>query len=230
MSSLFTRFRDGIQHGVYRIIDPGVRLMVRLGATPNMMTTCGLLGNLVAAALIVLAAHTAVMERMMGFETSYSMLGWAGVVMLLFSIFDMVDGYMARTAHLESRFGAFYDSVLDRYCELAVLAAMAYYFMCCNEAGFMLWTLMAMVGSVMVSYVRARAEALAFECKGGLMQRPERVVVTSVALILTPLLDTIVRPHFDPVWIVAAAMILIAVLANVTAVARILHVRKQNIS
>lgn len=211
----FKDFRDGIQHGVYRIIDIPVRFLVRIGCTPNMMTTVGLLGNLAAAALIVYSALVG----------DIRLLGWAGVVTILFSIFDMVDGYMARTAHLESRFGAFYDSVLDRYCELATLSALAFYFVQAHYIGFAISTFLALIGSIMVSYVRARAEGLGYECKVGFMQRPERVVATSLGLIFGGFLASSVS--FDALWIVAVPQILIAVLANWTAIVRILHVKAQ---
>ena len=211
----FKEFRDGIQHGVYRIIDPAVRALIKIGVTPNMITTLGLLGNLLAAYLIVRAADT----------DSLTLLGWAGFAIIAFSIMDMVDGYMARTGHLESEFGAFYDSVLDRYCELATLSALAYYFMHTGHLVFALWTFLALIGSIMVSYIRARAEGLGKECKVGLMQRPERVVVTSLGLLLCGLLSGI--QGFDAIWCAVVPMILIAVLANGTAIVRILHVRGQ---
>lgn len=217
----FKDFRDGIQHGVYRVIDVPVRLLVRMGCTPNMMTTVGLLGNLAAAALIAWAGLT-VQSSM---ANTFTLLGWAGVVTILFSIFDMVDGYMARTAHLESRFGAFYDSVLDRYCELATLSALAFFFVVTGYMGFALCTFLSLIGSIMVSYVRARAEGLGYECKVGLMQRPERVVVTSLGLIFGGFLASSVS--FDAMWIVAVPQIVIAVLANWTAIVRILHVKAQ---
>lgn len=221
----FKAFRDGIQQGVYRIIDLPVRILVKAGVTPNMITTLGLLGNLFAAWLIVRAAQSNLFSSAFGLPVSYTMLGWAGFAIIAFSICDMVDGYMARTYHLESRFGAFYDSVLDRYCELATLCALAFYFMMMGEPAFALFTFLAIIGSVMVSYVRARAEALDCECKVGLMQRPERVVVTSLGLLLSGLLQDVVAPLFDPIWFIAVPMILIAVLANGTAIARILHVK-----
>lgn len=217
----FKDFRDGIQHGVYRVIDVPVRLLVRMGCTPNMMTTVGLLGNLAAAALIAWAGLT-VQSSM---ANTFTLLGWAGVVTILFSIFDMVDGYMARTAHLESRFGAFYDSVLDRYCELATLSALAFFFVVTGYMGFALCTFLSLIGSIMVSYVRARAEGLGYECKVGLMQRPERVVLTSLGLIFGGFLASSVS--FDAMWIVAVPQIVIAVLANWTAIVRILHVKAQ---
>ena len=217
----FKDFRDGIQHGVYRVIDVPVRLLVRMGCTPNMMTTVGLLGNLAAAALIAWAGLT-IQSSM---ANAFTLLGWAGVVTILFSIFDMVDGYMARTAHLESRFGAFYDSVLDRYCELATLSALAFFFVVTGYMGFALCTFLSLIGSIMVSYVRARAEGLGYECKVGLMQRPERVVVTSLGLIFGGFLASSVS--CDAMWIVAVPQIVIAVLANWTAIVRILHVKAQ---
>ena len=223
----YQHLHDAIQQAVYAVIDPPIRLLVRCGATPNMMTTVGLVGNLAAAALIVATAYNTQFEALMGLPARYGMLGWAGALTLLFSIFDMVDGRMARTAHLESRFGAFYDSVLDRYCELATLCALAFFFMLLNRHAFALWTALALIGSIMVSYVRARAEGLGCECKVGLMQRPERVVLTALGLLLTGLMQDTVSPLFDPLWLIAAPIIVIALLANATAIARITHVRKQ---
>ena len=223
----FKAFRAGIQQGVYRLIDLPVRLLVKVGVTPNMITTLGLLGNLFAAWLIVRAAQGNLFASAFGLPVSYSLLGWSGFAIIAFSICDMIDGYMARTHHLESQFGAFYDSVLDRYCELATLCALAFYFMMMGEPTFALFTFLALIGSIMVSYVRARAEALGKECKVGLMQRPERVVVTSLGLLLSGLLQDVVSQWFDPIWFVAAPMILIAILANGTAIARIVHVKRQ---
>lgn len=222
----FQRLRDGIQRAVYAVIDAPIRWLVRFGATPNMMTTVGLLGNLVAAAIIVFAAYSVRFETLLGLPPRYGLLGWAGVLTLLFSIFDMVDGRMARNHNLASPFGAFYDSVLDRYCELATLSALAFFFMLLDCPGFALWTFLALTGSIMVSYVRARAEGMGCECKVGLMQRPERVVLTAVGLLLTGFLQDAVSDTLDPRWLIAAPIIVIAVLANATAVVRILHVRK----
>jgi len=215
----FQDFRNAIQHGVYVIIDGPVRLMVKCGVTPNMMTTVGLLGNIFAAALFVYSALYVPAD-------DYSVVGYAGLTMILFSIFDMVDGYMARTANMCSTFGAFYDSVLDRYCELFVLSGIAFYFVQHGYSVAAVVTFLSLIGSIMVSYVRARAEGLGLECKVGLMQRPERVVLTSVGAMLCGLLAPVVRDSFDPKWILLVPQILIAVLANYTAFVRINHVRK----
>lgn len=214
----FKQFRDGIQHGVYRIIDPSVKLMIKIGVTPNMITTCGLIGNMVAAALFVYSALYVPQD-------DYSVVGWAGFLIIASSIFDMIDGYLARTGNMCSTFGAFYDSVLDRFCELFTLSGIAFYFMHFGYVWPTVVTFLSLIGSIMVSYVRARAEGLDIECKVGLMQRPERVVVTSLGAMLCGIL----APHvsFAPMWILFVPQIIIAVLANYTVMVRILHVKKQ---
>lgn len=213
----FESFRCGIQHTVYRIIDPSVRFMLKIGVTPNMITTLGLVGNFCAAFLLVWSAQTEPIPN-------YFHIGIAGALILFSSIFDMVDGYMARTGNLCSEFGAFYDSVLDRYCELFTLSAIAIFFM---EYGFAVYaavSFLSLIGSIMVSYIRARAEGLGKECKVGLMQRPERVVVTSLGAILTPFLSGYLE---EPLLSLFIPQVIIAVLANYTAGVRIAHVKKQ---
>lgn len=209
----FKQMRDGVQQLVYRLIDPSVRGMIRLGVTPNMVTTAGFLGNLLAAILLVYSAFANPAAPCLW------QVGLCGALILFSSIFDMVDGYLARTGGLASTFGAFYDSVLDRYSELVTLLAIAYYFISYGQMWFALATFLSLVGSIMVSYVRARAEGLGAECKVGLMQRPERVVVTSLGAILAPL--------FASLWSLAIPQILIALLANYTAFVRVSHVRGQ---
>lgn len=215
--SIYSSFRDSIQQFVYKIINPGVRAAVKAGVTPNVVTTLGLIGNIAGAALLVYAAINA--------PTDYTMMGWAGVIVIISSIMDMVDGYMARTANMCTVFGAFYDSVLDRYCELVTLSGLAFYFMQTSHPWAAVVTFLSLIGSIMVSYVRARAEGLNAECKVGLMQRPERIVVTVLGMLLTGFLAEAVS--FDAIWFVAVSQAVIALLANYTAFYRILHVKKQ---
>lgn len=128
----------------------------------------------------------------------------------------MIDGRLARTGNMQSRFGALFDSTLDRYSELLTLAGIAFVFISADIDRWFWYavaTFAAMVGSVMVSYVRARAEGLGIECKVGLMQRPERVVVTAVVTILSGATGSL--------WFTAGGMLLIAVLANITAFWRV---------
>ena len=156
--SLYDHLRDGIQQFVYRVLDPGIRFMIRLGVTPNMITTMGLLGNIAAAAILIYSALYVP-------ATCYWWVGLAGWVIIGFSILDMVDGRMARVGNLSSTFGAFYDSVLDRYSELFTLSGIAFYFIETGHPVATVITFLSLIGSIMVSYVRARAEGLDVECK-----------------------------------------------------------------
>ena len=215
--SKFKRIRDGLQQAIYKVINPVVGTMVRVGITPNMVTTVGLLGNMAAAALLVYAGMTQGVDG-----PNYGIVTLAGVVIILSSLFDMLDGQVARLGGMVSKFGALYDSVLDRYCELFTLGGVAFYLMSCDDMIGALLTFLALVGSMMVSYVRARAEALGANCSVGLMQRPERVVVTSIAVIAAGIAQLNL--------IIVIGMALIALLANITAIVRILHSRSKLIN
>jgi CDP-diacylglycerol--glycerol-3-phosphate 3-phosphatidyltransferase len=140
------------------------------------------------------------------------------VTILAAGLFDMMDGRLARTGGLSSVFGALWDSTLDRYSELVTLFGICLVFVKADWFWLSVVTFAAMVGSVMVSYVRARAEGLQIECKVGLMQRPERVVVTALAAI--------VAGFSAELWWLAGGMIMIAVLANITAFWRVWHCYK----
>lgn len=215
--------RDSLQQGIYRIINPLVCLLIRLGVTPNMVTTVGLLGQIAGAALMVRAGQLAAS----GLDP-YGVFTWGGVVIIAFSVFDMLDGQVARLGNMSSTFGAMYDSVLDRYCEMFTLGGVAFYLIQRGSLGWALITFLALVGSLMVSYVRARAEGLGIECKIGFMQRPERVVVATAGIIATGVygMNQPVEYSFDPDVFVEGAMLVIAIFANLTAFARINHCRK----
>lgn len=220
--SFFKRMRDKLQQGIYFVINPFVRLLIRMGVTPNMVTTIGLLGNIAAAGIFVYAGYTATHGGM-----NYDLLTLGGIVIILFSLFDMLDGQVARLGGMTSTFGAMYDSVLDRYCELFTLGGLSYYLIQTGYVAGALITFVALVGSVMVSYVRARAEGLGLECKVGFMQRPERVVVTTIGALATGITGQCVDPaSFNAVNILIFCMAVIAVFANITAFARINHCRR----
>lgn len=206
-------YRDFLQKVIYAIISPFIKGMIKIGITPNFITTTGFLLNLVATAMFIYAAELAEIE-------AYAWIGWAGGVILFAGLFDMMDGRLARMGGMSSTFGALWDSTLDRYSELCTLFGICYYLLMQQNdwqwAGVV--TFAAMVGSVMVSYVRARAEGLDIECKVGLMQRPERVVVTAVGAIFCGVCAN--------VWVLVVPMIIIAVLANITAFWRVIHCYK----
>lgn len=207
------KYRDYLQERIYKIINPIIHGMIKIGITPNMVTTIGFLGNVLATAMFILASEQATPEA------GYTMIGWGGAILIFSGLFDMMDGRLARLGNMSTAFGAFWDSTLDRYSELFSLFGLTLYLL--NTVGT--WagviSFLALVGSIMVSYVRARAEGLDIECKVGLMQRPERVVVTSVVAILTGIFNS-------NGWLIGG-MILIAVLANITAFWRVAHCYKQ---
>ena len=209
-------YRDFLQKLIYWVINPIVRGMIKIGITPNIITFLGLLFNIAAAALLVYGGveHAG--------DLSY--VGWAGGIILFAGLFDMMDGRVARLGNMSSTFGALFDSVLDRYSELITLFGLFYWLILSGYLWGSIITFVALVGSIMVSYVRARAEGLNIECKVGLMQRPERVVLTSLGSIFAAVLDT---PNFDGTQILVYVMLVIAVLANLTAFWRIAHCYKQ---
>lgn len=209
-------YRTFIQKIIYVIINPLIKGMIRIGITPNIITTIGLLGNIGATALFIWAALAAGEGEM---EHAYSLVGWGGVVILAAGLFDMIDGRLARLGNMSSTFGALWDSTLDRYSELFTLFGICLVFIKAGWFWMGVATFLAMVGSVMVSYVRARAEGLGIECKVGLMQRPERVVVTALAAIAAACCSDL--------WWLAGGMLLIAVLANITAFWRLAHCYRQ---
>jgi CDP-diacylglycerol--glycerol-3-phosphate 3-phosphatidyltransferase len=168
-----------------------VPVLRALHLTPNTLTVVGLLVCAGAAVLI-------------GF--GYLIPG--GVLLFVASLFDILDGALARVAGKEYRYGAFLDSTTDRYAEAFTYIALLYYFLFRVHATLEpMLVICALTGSLLVSYVRARAQSLGFDGNGGLLPRPERVVITVIGLIVMPLL----------VW----TLWILAVLSNVTALQRI---------
>lgn len=216
--------RAVLQRGIYVVINPFVKLLINCGVTPNMVTTIGLIGNIAAAVVLVWASVTSSTLTLL-----YERLIITGALIIGFSLFDMLDGQVARLGGKVSKFGAMYDSVLDRYCELLVLGAVSFYFIQRDSLTGALITFIALIGSIMVSYIRARAEGLGVECKIGFMQRPERVVLTSLSIMATGIVGVSIYPdsNFNPDIILIIAMLIIAVFANLTAFARLGYSKSQ---
>lgn len=149
------------------VLDPIVRGLAAARVTPAMLTTAGFLGNVLAAWL-----------------AAQGDLRPAGVAVLVFSALDMLDGALARATGRASRFGALYDSTLDRLSEAAVLGGLLWHALQSGSDEQALLAFVAAVGSLMVSYVRARSEGLGLALRDGLFTRSERVVLVGVALIL----------------------------------------------
>jgi CDP-diacylglycerol--glycerol-3-phosphate 3-phosphatidyltransferase len=188
-------FTDRLRIIFKGILDPIGAFLNRLGLTPNAITLLGLVGTSIGAYFLSQGKMT------------------TGAFVLLASVLvDAFDGTMARLRGEPSDFGGFVDSVSDRYAELITFAGLLYFFLSQNDEPGVMVTFAAAAGSVLVSYVKARAEGLGFTAKVGILTRVERY------LVLIPLLV------FNQPFI---AMLVIAVLGNVTALQRILHVRVQ---
>ncbi|MDR2409796.1 MAG: CDP-alcohol phosphatidyltransferase family protein [Bacteroidales bacterium] len=222
--------RDIAQQIIYKIINPVVRGMIKIGITPNFVTATGLFINVIAAVVLIYGATH-------GEHGNFSYVGWAGAIILFAGLFDMLDGQVARMGKMTSRYGALFDSVLDRYSELIVLFGICYYLILQGYFFSSLFGFIALIGSMMVSYVRARAESLDIECKGGFMQRPERVISISVGAIgcgvfyyfagdYKYFISGFSFPIFEPIVIFVIPLAMVAVFSNITAIGRLNHCRK----
>ncbi len=141
---------------------------------------------------------------------------WAGITIALCGLFDILDGKVAVNTNQESLFGAIFDSALDRYSEFFIYLGLAAYF----RNHWALWlTFLTILGSSMVSYTRARAEGLGIECKIGIMQRAERMLLLFLGAMIGSLFNI-----FDPAMITVLAII--AVFSNITAIQRTFYVKK----
>lgn len=188
---------------VYRLIDPITRLLVRNQVHPNAITTVGFMLTVGA-----------------GFSFHEDRVRIAGLLILLGGLLDIFDGRVARESGLASKFGSFYDSTLDRFSEIVVFLGLISLY---NQYGrewadiWMVYVIvLALGGSLMVSYTRARAEAMGLDCSVGLMQRAERVVLLGGSALF-----------FGLMWnglVLKAVIVIMAVLTNVTAVQRIVWV------
>lgn len=204
-------YRDFLQKVIYYLINPLIKGMIKIGITPNFITTTGFILNLFATGLMIYAAIYD--------PSNTSIIGYAGGVIIFAGLFDMMDGRLARLGNMQSTFGALWDSTLDRYSELFTLFGILFYLLANQWVWSSIITFLAIIGSIMVSYVRARGEGLGLDVKVGFMQRPERVVVTAIGAIVCGACNSL--------WALAVPMMLIALLANITAFWRIAYCYKQ---
>lgn len=223
--------RIKLQKGIYVVIDPFVKLLIKLGLTPNAVTTIGFILNIGVAVIFVAGAEE-------GHRGDLSYVGWAGALILFAGLFDMLDGQVARIGKMGSSFGALYDSVLDRYSELVMFLGICYYLVGHHYFLSSLFAFIALIGSMMVSYTRARAEGLGIECKDGLMQRPERVVTIGVSAIACGIaghylggdhkwyIPGVSFHVFETMSVFTIPITLMAVLTNVTAFKRLSGAKK----
>ncbi len=223
--------RTSLQLGIYKVIDPFVKLLIKMGLTPNAVTLIGFILNIGVAAIFIWGAEEGVRDDL-------SEVGWAGALILFAGLFDMLDGQVARLGNMKSVFGALFDSVLDRYSELIMFLGICYYLVANHYFLSSIFAFVALIGSMMVSYVRARAEGLGVEIKGGLMQRPERVVTIGVCALACGIASnyiggdykyfvTGIKYHvFETMSIFTFPIAILAVLTNLTAFRRLMDAQK----
>jgi len=193
---------DYVKKGALRAIEPAIAFLARNNVSPNTITTVGTLIT-VAASVVYATGH----------------IMTAGWIMNVTAFFDVADGEVARRTGRSSVFGAFYDSTLDRVADGALMAGLAFFY-ATNPVHHNLYMvvvcLVCIIGTFLISYTRARAEALGVEAKVGVMQRPERMVLLSVPQSFFGL--------FWNGWVLMGIIVLLTVTAWITAVQRIAFV------
>src|SRR6476620_1619427 len=223
--------KERLQQLIYVIINPFVRLLIKIGFTPNGVTIIGFLLNVGVAVIFIMGA-----EKTARADLSY--VGWAGGLILFAGLFDMLDGQVARVGKMSSSFGALLDSVLDRYSELFMFLGICYYLISHHYFISSLLAFIGLVGSMMVSYTRARVEGLGIECKGGLMQRPERVVLVGTSALACGIASSYIGGNyklfikgisfhvFETMSIFTIPLAVLAILTNITAYRRLMDAKR----
>ncbi len=191
-------------NGFYAVVNPVGDFLENANVHPHVVTASGFLFSILSATLFWKGS-----------------MFWGGVTLVLGGACDVLDGRLARNTNRTSRFGAILDSTVDRYSEIVVFMGLAAFF---HSAVMSAIIILAMAGSLLTSYIRAKAESLGLECKIGLMQRPERVTFIATGAIIGALIDYLFGTHQS---LLKLAIVGIAVLGNVTVIQRVLHVSKQ---
>jgi CDP-diacylglycerol--glycerol-3-phosphate 3-phosphatidyltransferase len=185
-----------IRHNVaYRITDPIVRILSKNGITPNALTFINLALNIVAAYIIA---------------TGHFLLG--GVLVLVAGLFDLLDGALARFTKQTTKFGAILDSTADRISEAAILCGLVIWYIPQLASLEIVLIFAVLIGSFLVSYIRARAEGLGWQCQVGLFTRAERVIVLAIGLLVNQIF---------------IALCVMAVFVFITVVQRLVYLWKQ---
>jgi phosphatidylinositol phosphate synthase len=193
--SLLFRCRERVRDVLETVATPLALGLAKLKVSPNQVSSAGFALNVVAAVFVATGD-----------------LAVAGAVYLFAGCMDLMDGTLARVTGRVTKFGAFFDSTIDRISEGVVFAAIGFHFAVMNNGSMVVIAVLALLGSLLVSYVRARAEGLGASCKVGLLTRAERVVLLAAGLLF---------------GVLSEIVILIAVLTAITVVQRVHHVAKE---
>jgi CDP-diacylglycerol--glycerol-3-phosphate 3-phosphatidyltransferase len=199
-------FREKAQKRYYRVMEKVAYPLVSAGISPNHITVAGMLLSLAAGVLFAAGA-----------------IFWGGMLLWASALMDPIDGTVARLSGKVSRFGALLDSTLDRYSELFVFFGLMVYF---KNGRMLIVVMLALMGSIMVSYVKARAESLGQKEFRGLMQRPERIILLIAGTVLNaPINHYLLGDCQD--CTVKGTLVILAVLTNITALQRLLSSRNE---
>lgn len=210
--------RKQCEHLILKATTPLSRGLAHAGVTPNILTTIGLLFNMAGAGVLVFGVSWV-------HKGDIFSVGVGCALFLLAGVFDILDGQVARYGGRTSQFGALYDSTLDRYGEFMMFFGICHFLVSHQFYVSSVWAFAALMGSMMVSYVRARSEGLGVECKIGLMQRPERIVIISVSGIVSCIVSLCCGEKLESIYILTIPLAIVAVLSNITAFSRIKHCR-----
>jgi CDP-diacylglycerol--glycerol-3-phosphate 3-phosphatidyltransferase len=193
--------------GFYAVVNPVGEFLEEAEIHPHVVTVLGLILSVVSGILY-----------WKGF------IFFAGVILIISGACDVLDGRLARKTNTQSRFGALLDSTVDRYSEIAVYMGLAAFF---NSPFIVALIILAIAGSLLTSYARARAEGLGIECKVGIMQRPERITFLAVGSIIGAVFDFVLGTHQV---LLILAILGIAILSNITVIQRMLVVKNSSLN
>ncbi len=199
---------DKFIQGYFKLIEPLIEWFVKSGVHPNVVTWAGLFFTLVAANFFRLGSFF-----------------FGGIFLVIAGTCDMIDGQVARKTGKKSKFGAFFDSVIDRYSDIIIFLGIAVYF---DKLYIHVLIILAITGSLLTSYTRARAGALGIDCRVGLMQRPERITYIAGAAIADGLLGWLINALFGVEnLLIIAVLWFVAIVSHITVLQRIVHVKRE---
>lgn len=211
---------------LYFIFDPLVHMIKAVGIKPNHITVIGFILNVLAV------VHLMNYFQWEGFKYGDNLLGF-GLILGFAGLMDTMDGRLARMYGLKTTFGAFFDSVIDRYSEFVMFFGIVLYFQYFGNFPAVVLSFLALIGSIMVSYTRSRAETLGIDCSVGLMQRPERIIFIGLWAIIFGLFYIFNPSIVDHSFLIKGldfftiGFLFLAISTNITALRRVLHSEEQ---
>ncbi len=195
---------DKLIKAYLRLVEPIGGFLVSTGIHPNTVTWIGLFFTVIASYML-----------------TRGIFFWGGIMIAVAGTCDILDGMVARRNGMKSKFGAFFDSTIDRYSDILIFLGLAIYF---NTLWIHILIVITITGTLLTSYTRARAGALRIDCKVGMMQRPERIAYIAAACVFDGIIGGIFKmEHF----LIQLVVIFIAIVSNYTVIQRVVHVKRE---